>query len=104
MGFVYKARQISLNRLVAVKMIRPDAPEGRTLADRFLREAEVMAKMAHPNIVKVHAVGDFDVVHHAAANEADLTPRRRRNIQNLLDARDGRGEAGDDYLARRGAH
>ncbi len=60
MGVVYKARQLGLNRLVAVKTILsgPDA----TLAERarFSREAESMARLRHAHIVQVYAVGECD--------------------------------------------
>ena len=60
MGVVYKARQVSLDRLVAVKMIKPEEIESHELVDRFLREIEVTAKLSHPNIVKTYAAGDFE--------------------------------------------
>src|SRR5262249_59053996 len=51
MGVVYKARQLSLNRLVALKMIGPDRVDGRSERERFLREAEAAAALDHSNIV-----------------------------------------------------
>lgn len=57
MGAVYRARQISLNRPVAIKIIRPDANERAGFSDRFVREARAMAQMNHPNIVTVHDFG-----------------------------------------------
>ena len=57
MGIVYKARQVPLNRLVALKMIRDDRlgnPENLT---RFAIEAEAVARLNHPNIVQIFQFG-----------------------------------------------
>jgi serine/threonine protein kinase len=58
MGVVYKARQVSLKRLVALKLIRDAAlasPEERA---RFQIEAEAAARMRHPNIVAIYDIGE----------------------------------------------
>jgi len=58
MGAVYKARQQSLNRMVAVKLLSIQMqPEGLDFASRFRVEAQAMARLAHPNIVSVHDFG-----------------------------------------------
>ncbi len=60
MGVVYKARQIGLNRLVALKMIHAtDHGDPRQLA-RFRTEAEAVARLRHPNIVQVYEVGEAE--------------------------------------------
>src|SRR5262249_26981847 len=56
MGIVYKGRQPFLDRLVAIKVIRPDLQTDDAFQERFLREARTLAKLRHPFIVTV-----FDV-------------------------------------------
>jgi tRNA A-37 threonylcarbamoyl transferase component Bud32 len=57
MGAVYKARQPALDRLVAVKVLPPEAGRDPAFAERFSREARALARLSHPNIVAVHDVG-----------------------------------------------
>jgi hypothetical protein len=57
MGFVYKARQIHLDRLVAVKVLPKLFGDDPSFEQRFSREARAMARLNHPNIVNVHDFG-----------------------------------------------
>ena len=58
MGIVYLAREVQLNRLVAIKVL-PSALAARSaLKERFIREARMAASLSHPNIVPIHRVGE----------------------------------------------
>ncbi len=60
MGVVYKARDVRLKRLVALKMILAGAHARPEERDRFRREAEAVARLQHPNVVHVYEVGEQD--------------------------------------------
>jgi hypothetical protein len=58
MGVVYKARQVVLDRLVALKVIRPSWVADAAVRERFRAEARVVARFDHPNIVRVYDSGE----------------------------------------------
>ena len=68
MGVVYKAYEVSLNRIVALKVLPERLSEDRAFVKRFQREARVAAQLVHPNIVTIHAVGE-DADQHFIAME-----------------------------------
>jgi len=57
MGVVYKARQKTLNRLVALKLLAPERVRDAKFAERFAREAQALAALNHPNIVTIYDFG-----------------------------------------------
>lgn len=64
MGVVWKARQVKLDRVVAVKMIRGGMLAGTDEVQRFQAEAQAAANLRHPNIVGIHEVGEHEGQHY----------------------------------------
>ena len=60
MGIVYRARDTRLKRSVAVKLLPPELAYRTEIKSRFLREAEMSAQLAHPNIVPIYSVDEKD--------------------------------------------
>ena len=60
MGVIYKARQKTLDREVAIKILAGEWQDDAAFAERFEREAKTLAQMSHPNIVTVHDFGEAD--------------------------------------------
>jgi WD40 repeat protein len=60
MGVVYRARQVALNRFVALKMVRAVDATNQELLARFRSEARAVASLRHPNIVQVYDFGEHD--------------------------------------------
>lgn len=60
MGVVYKARQRTLDRIVALKMMRSGSLASESEVKRFRSEAQAVARLQHPNVVAIHEVGEQD--------------------------------------------
>ena len=66
MGVVYKARQLNLDRIVALKILPPVDSQSADFVERFRREARSLAKLSHPNIVAVHDFGESGGLYYFA--------------------------------------
>jgi serine/threonine-protein kinase len=62
MATIYRAQQVTLDRDVALKVIHPALKDDQSFLFRFKREASIVAKLNHPNIVPVYDFGEFEGV------------------------------------------
>jgi len=80
MGEVFLAKQISLDRTVAVKTLSKELSKREISVKRFLREARAMARIDHPNAVRVYAVDSSQGLHYVAIEYID-----GKSMQDWLD-------------------
>src|ERR1700744_4173148 len=64
MGTVYLGRDMTLDRVCAVKVLRPERVSDHKFRATFLREAEITASLNHPNIVQVYAFGEHELIYY----------------------------------------
>ena len=73
-GEVYLARDTSLDRPVAIKILREEMTPNKRAVERFVREAKVLARIRHPHIVSVHETGRYQDRHYFVMDYVDGKP------------------------------
>lgn len=90
MGVVYLAREVHLDRMVAIKLLPPELAVRPVLRERFLREARLAAKLSHPHIIPIHAVDQIgDFVYYVMAYVDGETLAQRVQSRGPVSATDG---------------
>lgn len=97
MGCVFLARDVTLQRDVAVKILRPEHATAAS-AERFLREARIVAKLRHPNVVQVHSAGEADGLFYYVMDYVEGETLAERLERGPL-AEEEVVKLGDDLLA-----
>ena len=62
MGAVYKARDLELDRMVALKVIRPELAKNPAIIDRFKQELRLSQQVTHKNVIRIYDLGEGDGV------------------------------------------
>src|SRR6185369_14307345 len=60
MGAVYLARERSLDRFVAIKVLKPELSQGQSTRERFRREARIAAQLSHPSLLPLYSFGEVN--------------------------------------------
>ncbi|HTR79024.1 MAG TPA: serine/threonine-protein kinase, partial [Gemmatimonadaceae bacterium] len=90
MGVVYLAKEVHLDRPVAIKLLPPEKAGDAALRERFLREARMAAKLSHPNIVPIHSVEEgAEFVFYVMAYVEGVTLTDRVRARGPLSGSDG---------------
>ena len=92
MGTVYKARHLTMNRLVALKVIRKERLQSSDAARRFDREIKAAAQLSHANIVLAF---DADALDRPGSAGIDIDGGSARGVVHLLAGRQGERGGGD---------
>ena len=94
MADVYKAMDHKLNRMVAVKVMKPEFREDKTFITKFRSEAQAAAGLSHPNVVNVFDVGDDRGVYYIVMELVEGI------TQNIIISTDGKVKLSDFGIAK----
>ncbi|MCI0486362.1 MAG: serine/threonine-protein kinase [Blastocatellia bacterium] len=84
MGEVYKAKDLRLDRTIALKLLPSQLTENEERLHRFKQEAKVASSLNHPNIITIHEIGEADGTYYIATEFIDgQTLRRRLKAANM---------------------
>jgi tRNA A-37 threonylcarbamoyl transferase component Bud32 len=89
MGVIFRARHVPLNRMVALKMIRPERLARPSDVRRFQNETTIVARLDHPHIIPILDVGEVEGIHFFTmklVEGVDLQQRRTHFLQNVQGA------------------
>ena len=87
MGTVYKAKQLSMDRIVALKVLNEKYSSNREFVERFIREARAAGRLNHPNVIHVHDVSKTNTRHYFSMEFVDgQSVKEYLRIQKTLPA------------------
>ena len=105
MGVVFKARQLSMERDVALKFLPQRLAQDKNVVARFLREARSAGQLSHPNIVEVHDVGMMEGLHYISMEFVDgNSVQKQISTKGPFDEKETLGIAAQIADALRYAH
>lgn len=93
MGIVYRGEDPALDRAVAIKVLPPKKLSQQKAIKRFLREARVSARLDHPNIVKIHDIGEEEGIYHIVMELV-----KGKTLRELIESRESIQEINIDNM------
>jgi tetratricopeptide (TPR) repeat protein/serine/threonine protein kinase len=93
MGIVYRGEDPVLDRPVAIKVLPPKKLSQEQAVKRFLREARLCAKLDHPNIIKIHDIGEEEGIYHIVMEFIN-----GRSVRDIIEERDSIVQVDVDYM------
>lgn len=95
MGIVYRGEDPALDRPVAIKVLPPKKLSQQKAIKRFLREARLCARLDHPNIIKIHDIGEEEGIYHIVMELVE-----GRTLREIIEERNSIGEIDIDAMVK----